>query len=434
VGTESGTIETPPSGTTPPTPPVVVTPPPATDPNPGVTGTDDTVVSTVSSSTINVAAGASQTVSVTFTSSDGLPITDFSVAGSLAALPAGWSGPSTLTCASVGPGSGCVVDLTYAPTGADSGTVKLTCVYVDNAGLARTPGACATFSYAAAVPNNVVGYVSPSGEVDAVAGSTQQSVHIDFTTDDGSPATGFSVATNLAALPTGWRSATGNLACAIVSTGNGCELQLTFAPGAGVSGTLTLNYDYTDGTGASRTGTVNIPYAAAAHGTVVATSAPTGEINAVEITGTQAVTVNFNTDDGKVASGLSVSGLDALPQGWSSTATTFSCASVSTGNGCQLPLTYAPGTLTSGALALNYTYMDDSGAFNSGVVTIPYAATTNDTVAATASPTGQVNAVVGGGSQAVLVTFATDDARAATELQLTSSLTSLPAVCPASCP
>ena len=47
------------------------------------------------SSSVSVAVGSSQTVSITFTSSDGRSITGFGVSGTLGLLPAGWSGPTT---------------------------------------------------------------------------------------------------------------------------------------------------------------------------------------------------------------------------------------------------------------------------------------------------------------------------------------------------
>src|SRR5579862_4117643 len=82
----------------------------------GTYGTDDTVVATASTSGVVAAIGASQTASFTFTSSDGLAITGFGISGSLGTLPAGWSGPGTFSCALVATGSGCVLNLTYAPT------------------------------------------------------------------------------------------------------------------------------------------------------------------------------------------------------------------------------------------------------------------------------------------------------------------------------
>ncbi len=116
-----------------------------------------------------------------------------------------------------------------------------------------------------------------------------------------------------------------------------------------------------------------------------------------------------------------------LPPGWHSTSTGFSCGSAGTGNGCQLPLSYAPTALASGTLALNYAYDDSAGAARSGVLNIPYVATTNDNVVGTPSPSGQVNAVVGLGTQPVTVTFTSDDGRPATALQITGGLAALPA-------
>jgi hypothetical protein len=55
---------------------------------------------------------------------------------------------------------------------------------------------------------------------------------------------------------------------------------------------------YTDHSGTARTGAVNLPYSTDANGNVVATVSPAGQINAIQKTGMQAVTVTFTTDDG----------------------------------------------------------------------------------------------------------------------------------------
>ncbi len=426
VGSESGTIAPPESsGST-----TGNVPPPKAGPGGGDHNVnDDTVAATTSvAGTLSVTAGASQTVTVSFTTSDGLPISGFGVSGSLGTLPTGWSGPGIFTCAVVGPGSGCSFTLTYAPAAVDSGTLTLDCVYVDNGGLPRTPGPCATLTYAATGPNNVAAYLSPTGEIDAMVGASKQTVLVNFTTDDGTAATGLAVTTNLAALPSGWSSAKSTFTCAIVSTGSGCQLSLDFAPSAAAVGTLVLNYSYLDNSGATRSGALNIPYAAITHDTVVATASPTGQVNAVVMSGSQSASVSFTTDDGSAASALNVtSNLTALPPGWSSPAKAFACNSVSSGNGCQLQLTYAPTTLASGVLTLSYAYIDSTGTYNAGLMNIPYAATTNDNVVGTASPTGQVNAMLGSPGHPVTVTFTTDDSRLATGLQLTTSLAALPA-------
>jgi hypothetical protein len=238
-----------------------------------------------------------------------------------------------------------------------------------------------------------------------------------------------SVTTDLTALPAGWTSAAPSfVGCPLVTSGNGCLLMLKFAPTASGSGTLTLNYTYTDDMGANRMGAIQIPYSTTGADTVTATTSPAGQITAAIMGGSQTVAVTFDTDDGKTASKLLVTtALGSLPAGWHSARGSFQCGSVSTGNGCQLMLTYAPTALANGTLTLNYAYDDDTGAAQTGTLDVPFEATTNDNVTATPSPMGQVNAVVGNGSQAVTVVFTTDDGRLATDLQVTSGLATLPA-------
>jgi hypothetical protein len=392
----------------------------------GPAGSTDVIVATPSDSAVSVAVGAAQTVSITFTSNDGNAITGFGVSGTLATLPAGWSGPGSFSCASVSTGSGCVLNLSYAPTAVGSGTLTIDYVFVSNATMPNTSGSV-TITYAATTYNNVIAAASPAGQINGIVGGGNQPVSVSFTTDDGNAATGLTLTTSLAALPAGWSSTVAGFSCAIVSTGSGCQLPLTFTPTAGAGGTLALTYGYTDDSGTARTGTLNIPYSTVAHNSVVATASPSGEIVAVE-TGSQAVTVTFNTTDGNPATALYLtSDLTALPAGWSSASNILSCTSVSTGNGCQLHLTYAPTTLASGTLTLNYAYTDAAGTASTGSLNLAYAATTNDNAVATVSPTGQINAVAHAGTRAVSVTFTTDDGRPATALQLTSSLTALPA-------
>ena len=140
-------------------------------------------------------------------------------------LPAGWSGPGSFACATVDAGSGCVLNLTYAPTAADSGTLTLEYVFVDDSTMPSTGGSI-SIAYAATAANNVVAAASPTGQINAVAGAGNQSVSVNFTTDDGYAATDLTVTTDLSALPAGWSSASPNLTCAIVSSGSGCQLAL----------------------------------------------------------------------------------------------------------------------------------------------------------------------------------------------------------------
>jgi hypothetical protein len=390
------------------------TPPPPGDPVravPSVAGT------------VSVVPGAKQTITVAFTSADGRAISGLGLSNTT--LPADWSGPADFACSVTSSGSNCVLTLTYAPTAIETGTVNIGYVYAgdDNS----PPLITLSIPYAATTSDNVVATAAPIGQITAPSGRGTQSVSVNFTTDDGNAATGLTILSALSALPAGWATTTPGFACDVISNGNGCQLVLNYAPVAAGSGTLTLNYGYTDHSGASRTGAINIPYSTAAEGNVIATIAPAGQINAVQKAGAQAVTLTFTTDDGQSAGDLALlSPPSALPADWSGSLSNFKCGAISTGNGCQLTLTYSPTALTSGTVQLEYGYTGPGGAFTTGFLNVPYAATTNDNVVATAAPSGQINAIVGEVTPNVLVTFTTDDTRTATSLQLTTDLASLP--------
>jgi hypothetical protein len=395
----------------------------------GPGGTKNTVIPTTSvPGTVCVTAGASQTVSVTFTSSDGRPIRGLGITSTT--LPAHWSGTDNYSCTLVGAGSSCVLNLTYSPTVVESGSLTVTYVYINNANQPITPGGTVTIAYdATAAPNNnVVATSAPTGQIISSLGSSAQAVAVNFTTDDGNAGTNLALTTDLGSLPAGWSGKSPGFSCAIVSSGNGCQLVLSYLPKSAATGTLSLDYSYSDSMGTARTGTLNVPYSTTTNGTIVATASPMGQVNAVAKTGNQAVNVAFTTDDGRVARNLQVlSDLTALPAGWSSSASKFTCDSVSSRNGCQLTLNYAPGAIASGTLSLNYGYLDAGGTYNVGSFNIPYAATTNDNVVGTPAPSGEIDAIVGSTSPTVVVTFATDDGRPATALEVTSTLTALPA-------
>ncbi len=388
-------------------------------------GTDNRILATPATTEFDTVVGAQRTLSITFASSDGRPMTGFEISDTFGTLPAGWSGPARFACASVTSGSGCVLNLTYKPTAVDSGTLIIKYVVVNDAGLAQTDGSLSV-NFVASPHDNVIATTSPTGQVGSKVGAEAQPVRVNFTTDDGNAATNLLLTTDLTALPPGWTSAQSSFSCPIVSTGSGCQLALSYAGTTVTAGALTLTYSYFDASGGPQLGTLSIPYTATTANAVVATASPPGQIVAVQKTGGQAVPVTFTTDDGKSATQLVVTtNLKALPAGWHAASTPFSCASVSTGNGCLLPLNYAPTDLGSGMLTLNYAYTDGSGAAKTGILNIDYAATTNDNVTGTASPAGQINAVVGEGTVPTTVTFTTDDGRAATALQVTSDLSSL---------
>jgi len=99
-----------------------------------------------------------------------------------------------------------VLNLRYAPTAPDTGTLKIGYVFVDDSGMPNTGGSF-TVAYAATTANNVDAMASPTGEINAVVGGTQ-SVNVSFTTDDGKAATNLALTTNLTSLPAGWSSGT----------------------------------------------------------------------------------------------------------------------------------------------------------------------------------------------------------------------------------
>jgi hypothetical protein len=231
------------------------------------------------------------------------------------------------------------------------------------------------------------------------------------------------VLTDLTKLPPGWSSAASTFSCDTVSTGNGCQLQLQYAPTALTAGTLTLRYGYNDASGVPNFGVVNIAYAATTNDNVAGAAAPSGQITAMLGSPSQPVSVTFTTDDGRLATALQLtSDLTALPAGWSAGSGTFTCSVVTSGTTCQLMLGYAPAGVDNGTLNLGYSYVNNAGQSKSGTVSFPYQTTTNDNVVGTANPTTM--AAVTGTSNVVTVTFTTDDGNFASGLS--ADLSALP--------
>jgi hypothetical protein len=184
-----------------------------------------------------VVGGGSQTVSLGFNSSDTQKITNLSVTSGLSQMPAGWSGPSTFSCASVSTGSGCLLNLIYKPAAVGAGTLTIAYSFTDNGGVAQK--ATATINYVSTTNNNASATAAPAGQITAMVGHGARAVAVTFTTDDGNPATALTLSTELATLPSGWASAVASFTCATLSTGNDCQLPLTYTPPAVANGTLT---------------------------------------------------------------------------------------------------------------------------------------------------------------------------------------------------
>jgi hypothetical protein len=121
------------------------------------------------------------------------------------------------------------------------------------------------------------------------------------------------------------------------------------------------------------TGTASIMYRANSNDTVGATASPAPAVASVSAGVPVGVTVTFASSDGAPAGPLSVTGLTALPAGWSGPAS-FSCSTVSNGTPCQLGLSYAPTATGSGSFQLSYSYNNDDGTPETGTATVSYIA------------------------------------------------------------
>lgn len=398
-------------------------PPSGNNPPANLPTENGAVVTRSTSGTIASASGGTRTLSLTFNPSDARDLSNLLVTTDLARLPSGWSAPEHFNCASVSTGSGCVLNLTYSPTAAAGGSFDIDYSYTNAAGVAKTGRE--TIAYLATAHNNVVATSAPSGQVTAVIGDASQSVTIAFTTDDGLAASQLRLTTALDALPSGWNASNGTFGCETVSTGNGCQLTLTYAPAAVGGGTLTLNYEYQDNSGTAKSGSLNVAYAATIHNDVVGAFTPSGQIAAVVGAGHRNVAVNFASNDGNAARDFTLTtDLASLPSGWSSSVNTLTCSEVSASTTCQLPLEFAPPAVGSGTLALAYSYRDNAGATKTGSVNIPYVSTSNNNVVATGNPPSV--AVRKGDTGTLTITFTTDDGQPASGLSITSGLDALP--------
>jgi hypothetical protein len=203
-----------------------------------------------------------------------------------------------------------------------------------------------------------------------------------------------------------------------IATGTG-----TGTGGMGGTGTGTGGFG---GSGSGPSGT---------HNAVVAT--PPATMVSTVVGGKITATITFTSNDSNPITGLALSSGAgfALPAGWTGPQT-FGCATVSTGGGCVLTLTYQPTAVSGGSktLTLSYIYIDNAGAAESTdmmgnplSVSFSYTATSDDNVGATLAPVGQVTATTNSASQMVTATFTTDDGQPASNLAITSDPASLPA-------
>ena len=298
---------------------------------------------------------------VDFTTDDSNPASNLAVTpANLTSLPPGWTGPATFTCKTVSTGNGCELSLSYAPTTAGSGTFPLSFGYTNNSGVAST--GIVNISYVASADNTVIATQSPSGTVNGVVGAPSQAVKVTFNSSDSNPVSKRGDHERPRRLATSGLERPGHLhVCSRPATpAMAANSAWHTPPSLSASGSLQLNYSFKAHSGTTKTGSITILYVATTHNVLSATQDPSGTIGAVVNSGSVPVTLTFTTNDGNPATAVTItSGLSTLSAsfpGWSGPAT-FSCASASTGIGCQLPLTYAPTVNGSGSVALGYSYL-----------------------------------------------------------------------------
>ena len=169
---------------------------------------------------------------------------------------------------------------------------------------------------------------SVAGTVSVIPGA-KQTITVAFTSADGRAISGLGLSNTT--LPADW-SGPNDFTCSVTSSGNDCVLTLTYAPTAIETGTLSIGYVYAGDANSPPLVTLSIPYAATTSDNIVATPMPIGQITAASGTGAQSVSVNFTTDDGNAATGLTMTSvMSSLPAGWSTTTPGFSCAIISNG-------------------------------------------------------------------------------------------------------
>jgi hypothetical protein len=265
----------------------------------GPTGSMASTVSTaVTANTLsNVPLNSSTPVTVAFGVPNGGSATALTVTTGLSSLPSGWSVASpSFSCASVNAENACDLTLTYDPsTAGASGTLTVGFTYVDSEG--KQQQGSVGISYSSAAANSATTSVAPAGPVQGVAGLTN-TVSVTFKSGDGTAASNLALVTDPGSLPSGWSLQGSALPCATVTGAGSCQLQLAYAPTAAVaSGTLTLEFSYTDDSGAARTGSVAIAYSAVLPAALTAAATP-DNASATFIGSTAAVSVAFSATGG----------------------------------------------------------------------------------------------------------------------------------------
>jgi sugar lactone lactonase YvrE len=136
----------------------------------GPTVSDNTVVASVApAGAVSVYLNKSQSVSITFASSDGRSASALSASG-LASLPAGWAGPAGgFECPAVGTGGTCTLTLQYLPTAPATGTLVLAYSYRANNGATKQGSVSIDYSGLSPTLELLAGSIGGAGSLDGTA-------------------------------------------------------------------------------------------------------------------------------------------------------------------------------------------------------------------------------------------------------------------------
>jgi sugar lactone lactonase YvrE len=135
----------------------------------GPRGSDNAVAASVTpTGKVSVYLNKSQSVSITFGTSDGKSASALSA--SLASLPAGWSGPGGwFECPAVGAGAVCILELRYSPTVPASETLTVAFSYRANNGKVKQGSAAIDYSALSPTLELLAGSIGGAGSLDGHA-------------------------------------------------------------------------------------------------------------------------------------------------------------------------------------------------------------------------------------------------------------------------
>jgi len=141
----------------------------------GPHGSDNTVAASVTpTGTVSVYLNKSQSISITFGTSDGRSASALSVSSGLSSLPTGWTGPGNgFECPVVGVGATCTLALQYLPTTPVTGTFVLGFSYRANNGAPKQGSVTVDYSGLSPTLELLAGSIGGRGNLDGTGATAR---------------------------------------------------------------------------------------------------------------------------------------------------------------------------------------------------------------------------------------------------------------------